>query len=107
MTLLPPRTAEGVRMPQHPPCARVGGAAAVVMVLGLAEVAARAGCQVTLVESMPQALETAPGRLRSSLARAQKSGKLVEDLEDVAGRVTFTSDSGQTAALGPVVEALR
>lgn len=94
-------------MSQSPIFDRVGVVGAGVMGLGIAEVSARAGCQVTLVESMPRALETAPGRLRSSLARAQKSGKLVEDPEDVIGRVNFTLDLGQLAGSGLVVEAIR
>lgn len=85
----------------------IGVVGAGVMGLGIAEIAARAGCRVTVLESFPSALETAPARLEASLARSVKSGRLLEDPADVVRRIVFTSDPSTLADVVLVVEAIR
>jgi len=85
----------------------IGVVGAGVMGLGIAEIAARAGCRVTVLESFPSALETAPVRLEASLARSVKSGRLLEDPADVVRRIVFTSDPSTLADVVLVVEAIR
>lgn len=74
---------------------------------GIAEVVARHGLAVVAVESGDAALEAGRGRLEGSTARAVARGKLSEDdRAALLGRVTFTSDLADLAAVDLVIEAI-
>lgn len=94
-------------MNSRPSSPVIGVVGAGVMGLGIAEIVARAGCRVTLVDSFAAALESAPTRLESSLARSVKSGRLTEDPSDVLGRIDFAADVASLAEVGLVAEAIR
>lgn len=77
-----------------------------LMGAGISEVCARAGLDTVVVEVSAEAADAAEGRVRGSLERAQRRGKLTED--DVAatlGRITFTTELGLLADRDLVVEA--
>ena len=74
---------------------------------GIAEVAARAGCDVVVREVDPGALEAGRGRIEKSLARAVAKGKLAEaDRDDALGRIRFTTLLDDLAGAELVVEAI-
>ncbi len=74
---------------------------------GIAEVAARAGCDVVVREVDPGALEAGRGRIEKSLARAVAKGKLAEAARDDAlGRIRFTTLLDDLAGAELVVEAI-
>lgn len=85
----------------------VGVVGAGVMGLGIAEVAAQAGCMVAVLESVPQALDSAPVRLLASLNRAKKKGRLAEEPSDVLSRITFSSAPQSLTGATLVLEAIR
>jgi 3-hydroxybutyryl-CoA dehydrogenase len=73
---------------------------------GIAEVSARAGLDVVVVDNDEAALERGRGRLESSLARAVGAGKLDEVARDTAlGRVAATTDLSRLADRQLVIEA--
>ena len=58
--------------------------------VGIAEVCARAGAEVVVVERDADALEAGRARVERSLSRAVASGKLTEeDAEAARARLTF------------------
>ena len=66
----------------------VGGG---IMGSGIAEVAARSGCDVVLREVNEAAIEGAQRRLAGSLDKAVRNGKLaVGERNDIINRVRFT-----------------
>src|SRR6478672_3232224 len=66
----------------------VGGG---IMGSGIAEVAARSGCDVVLREVNEAAVEGAQARLTASLDKAVRNGKLaVGERDDIIDRVRFT-----------------
>lgn len=74
---------------------------------GIAEVCARAGLDVVITELDSRALEGGEARVRRSLERAVKSGKLAEsELEEVYGRIRFSTDLGLHSDRDLVVEAI-
>ena len=78
-----------------------------VMGTGIAEVSARAGCDVIVCEVNEAAAENALGRIRKSLARAEKSGKLASaDREAAEGRIRTATDVAELADRDLVVEAV-
>jgi 3-hydroxybutyryl-CoA dehydrogenase len=83
----------------------VGGG---LMGSGIAQVVARAGLDVTVVDISEPAVKAARARLESGLARLAKSGKATED--EVAGtrsRIAFTTDLEAAAAVTQhVIEAV-
>lgn len=89
---------------------RIGVVGGGLMGSGIAEVCARAGIDVTVVEADSERAEAAKGSLERSLARAVKRGKL-----DAAGRtealehLAFTSElediAGSDAAIEAVIES--
>lgn len=82
----------------------VGGG---LMGSGIAEVCARAGLPVILVERNHGAVEAARSRLTSSLERAALRGRLdVEDVERVLGRVAFDTDLDMLGPSDLVIEAV-
>ena len=85
----------------------VGVAGCGLMGSGIAEVAARAGCDVVVREVDPGALEAGRGRIEKSLARAVAKGKLAEAARDDAlGRIRFTTSLDDLAGAELVVEAI-
>jgi 3-hydroxybutyryl-CoA dehydrogenase len=83
----------------------VGGG---VMGNGIAQVVATAGFDVTIADISDEALERALGRIRRSLDRVVKSGKLSqEDADAVLGRIATTTDlEAAGAETDHVIEAV-
>ena len=78
-----------------------------IMGTGIAEVSARAGCDVTVCEVNEAYAENALSRVRKSLARAEKTGKLTTaDREAAEGRVRTVTDISELADRDLVVEAV-
>src|SRR3954452_2891964 len=74
---------------------------------GIAEVAARAGLDVMVLEVDAAACERGRDKIASSLARAVRSGKLDESTQDEAlARIAFTTDFDELADRQFVVEAV-
>lgn len=72
---------------------------------GIAEVSARAGLDVVVVESGAAAAATARARLEGSLGRAQKRGK-IGDVAEVLGRITISTRLDDLADRQIVIEAI-
>ena len=86
---------------------KVGVVGGGIMGSGIAEVAARSGCEVLLCEVSEAAAENALTRIRTSLARAEKSGKLsTADREAALGRLRTVTDVAELADRDLVVEAV-
>lgn len=84
---------------------RVGVVGAGLMGAGIAEVAARAGKDVVLIDANPAAAEAGLDRLRASLERAEQRGK-ISDAADVLERITVGSDLEALADRDLVIEAI-
>src|SRR6478609_7201800 len=81
----------------------VGGG---LMGSGIAEVAARSGCEVVLREVNEAAVEGAQARLTASLDKAVRNGKLEEDERNaIVDRVWFTDALDDLSDCDLVVEA--
>ena len=80
----------------------VGGG---LMGSGIAEVSARAGQDVVVVESSADAAKAALGRLEKSLQRAEAKGK-IPSAEEVLGRIRVVTDLDAMADREVVVEAI-
>ena len=86
---------------------KVGVVGGGIMGSGIAEVAARSGCDVLLCELSEAAAENAAARIRKSLARAEKSGKLTTaDREAAEGRLHVVTDVAELADRELVIEAV-
>ena len=88
------------------PIERVGVVGCGLMGSGIAEVCARAGTQVVVVEANDEALTAGHRRIELSLEKAHKRGRLDVAPSDVLGGMLFTTDY---AALGDrqlVIEAV-
>lgn len=86
---------------------KVGVIGGGIMGAGIAEVAARSGCDVLLCEVSEAAAENALGRLRKSLARAERSGKLsTADREAAEARLGTVTDVAELADRDLVIEAV-
>jgi 3-hydroxybutyryl-CoA dehydrogenase len=84
---------------------RVGVVGGGLMGSGIAEVNARAGKDVIVVESTPEAVEAARQRLESSLKRAESRGK-IESASVVLDRIRVVDDLAALADRDIVVEAI-
>jgi 3-hydroxybutyryl-CoA dehydrogenase len=73
---------------------------------GIAEVHARAGLDVVIVEASRAALDAGRDRLERSLTRAEQRGKLTEAAAAVLARVELTTDLERLADRAMVVEAI-
>jgi len=81
----------------------VGGG---IMGSGIAEVSARAGCRVVVLEVSSEAAAAAAARLAASLARAVDRGRLPADERDaVLERLTWTAEDADLAHCELVIEA--
>lgn len=85
---------------------RVGVVGCGLMGAGIAEVCARAGHEVTVVEYSPEAAESGRRRLESSLRKAEEKGR-IESADDVLRRVRITCDLHDLADREIVIEAIR
>jgi 3-hydroxybutyryl-CoA dehydrogenase len=87
--------------------AQVGVVGGGLMGSGIAEVCARAGCQVIVSEASAAAAEAARDRVAHSLDRAVEAGKLEKDARDDALlRLSFTDDLSRLSESDLVVEAV-
>lgn len=86
---------------------RLGVVGCGVMGAGIAEVGAKGGCNVVVVDAFPDALASAQERMRASLARAEAAGKLAEPVDAIMGRLHFASDVAVLADREIVIEAIR
>jgi 3-hydroxybutyryl-CoA dehydrogenase len=74
---------------------------------GIAEVSARAGCDVVVVEADDQAAKRGRARVETSLATGVERGKLApEEREDALGRIDVTTDVDALADRELVIEAV-
>jgi 3-hydroxybutyryl-CoA dehydrogenase len=91
----------------RPEVSTVGVVGGGIMGSGIAEVAARNGCEVILLEVGDVAADAALARIRKSLARAEKSGKLsAADREAAEGRLRTATDVAEFADRDLVIEAV-
>jgi 3-hydroxybutyryl-CoA dehydrogenase len=87
---------------------RVGVVGAGLMGAGIAEVAAKAGTDVTVCDINDAAVSVGRSRIETSLQRAVRAGKLDDDAAMAAlARVRFVTDIGELADRQLVVEAVR
>ncbi len=85
----------------------VGIVGAGLMGSGIAEVAARSGLQARVCEVDRRGLDAGRERIRRSLDRGRKTGKLTdEQVEEILGRIGFTTDLEELAPSDIVVEAI-
>lgn len=88
------------------PTVPVGVVGCGLMGSGIAEILARAGRVVQVVETDSASAEAGRARIESSLGRAVRSGKLSEpDRDDVIARIIVSSDLEALATADLVVEA--
>ncbi|MEV4423386.1 3-hydroxybutyryl-CoA dehydrogenase [Patulibacter sp. NPDC049589] len=86
---------------------RVGVVGGGQMGAGIAEVSARAGCDVTIVEVSQERADAALQRISTSLGRGVDRGKLSrEDADDTLARVRASGTMGDLADRQLVVEAV-
>jgi 3-hydroxybutyryl-CoA dehydrogenase len=86
---------------------RVGIVGGGIMGSGIAEVCARAGLEVTLVEVSADAASTARGRIEQSLDRAVDRGKVPADsAAEALGRLTCSAEFAALADREIVIEAV-
>lgn len=84
---------------------KVGVVGGGLMGSGIAEVSARAGLDVVVVESSEAAAQAAKGRMAKSLERAESKGKIAS-AADVLAKVRFETDLTAMADRDLVIEAI-
>ena len=86
---------------------RMGVVGCGVMGAGIAEIGAKGGCDVIVVDASADALRAAQARMAASLAKAEAAGKLSEPADVIEARVRWTSDLAALADREFVTEAIR
>jgi 3-hydroxybutyryl-CoA dehydrogenase len=86
---------------------RLGVIGCGLMGAGIAEVGAKGGCDVVIVDAIPEALEAAKSRITASLAKAEANGKLSESADTILGRMRFSDDLRDLSDREIVIEAIR
>jgi 3-hydroxybutyryl-CoA dehydrogenase len=86
---------------------RLGVVGCGVMGAGIAEIGAKGGCDVIVVDAFPEALENAQKRMAASLAKAEAGGKLTEPADAILARIRWTTDISALADREIVTEAIR
>jgi len=86
---------------------RLGVVGCGLMGSGIAEVAAKSGCDVLVVDTNDDILGKAQERMRGSLAKQEEKGKLKEPADIIFGRITFTTDLKAMGDREIVIEAIR
>lgn len=86
---------------------RMGVVGCGVMGAGIAEIGAKGGCRVIVVDSITSALENAQTRMAASLTKAEEKGKLSESADSIMSRITWTTDLNELADCEIVTEAIR
>ena len=86
---------------------RLGVVGCGVMGAGIAEIGAKGGCDVVVVDAFPEALENAQKRMAASLAKAEEKGKLAEPADAILARIRWTTDIAALADREIVTEAIR
>lgn len=86
---------------------RMGVVGCGVMGAGIAEIGAKGGCDVIVVDMFPEALEKAKSRMAASLAKAEEKGKLSEPAADILARIRWSSDLTDLADREFVTEVIR
>jgi 3-hydroxybutyryl-CoA dehydrogenase len=85
---------------------KVGVVGGGTMGAGIAEVCARSGCEVVVLEVSDAALDAARARVETSLGRAMRSGRLEEAARDeVLARIAWTTSYDDLGDRDLVVEA--
>ena len=84
---------------------KIGVVGCGLMGAGIAEVCARAGLDVVVVESTPAAAEAGHSRLEQSLHRAEQKGKIA-DAAGVLAHITVVTDLNTLADRDLVIEAI-
>jgi len=85
---------------------RIGVVGGGTMGAGIAEVAARANCEVIVVDVSQDAIDAGRSRIESSLGRAVKSGRLSEaEQQAVLGRLSYGTDLSDLGDRQLIVEA--
>ena len=86
---------------------RVGVVGCGLMGSGIAEVCARTGLDVMVLEASPEAAEAGRDRIQRSVENAWKRNKLTEDERDAAlARIAFTTSADELADRQLVLEAV-
>ncbi len=86
---------------------RVGVVGCGLMGSGIAEIAAKAGADVIVIERSPEALAAGVARIEKSLSRAVAAGKLPEDdANQVRGNLSFSEDFAKLHDRQIVIEAV-
>lgn len=86
---------------------RLGVVGCGVMGAGIAEIGAKGGCDVIVVDAFPEALDNAKKRMTASLAKAEAAGKLSEVADTIMARIHWTTDIAALADREIVTEAIR
>ncbi|WP_328879727.1 3-hydroxybutyryl-CoA dehydrogenase [Streptomyces sp. NBC_00299] len=87
---------------------RIGVVGSGIMGAGIAELCAKAGCDVRVAVSSDRSLQAGPARVTRSLDRALSKGKITEKQRDQALRlITFTRDLGELSDRQLVIEAVK
>jgi 3-hydroxybutyryl-CoA dehydrogenase len=86
---------------------KIGVLGAGSMGSGIAQVAATAGHMVVLIDNNEEQLGKAKNQLNSIILRLIEKGKLSEkEGNEIFGRIQFTTDNGEFASCGMIIEAI-
>lgn len=87
---------------------RIGVVGSGIMGAGIAELCAKAGCEVRVAVSSDRSLQAGAARVARSLDRAVAKGKLTQERRgEVLDLITFTRDLGELSDRQLVIEAVK